>query len=193
VEPVQTRAPTDEARRVNKVLKNIKDGQEELQTEWGLTPEDFRPSLETKTKFKTRSDKFSIENEFDAMSLSSKTQASTIDTPEQAEEKVTVKEKALATFRALFPQGDGGLKCVTWDSFINAMGKVGFEARRSGGSAVMFEPNGESKWFGKGKIVIHRPHPNSDIDQVMLLSIGKRMKKWFGWNRESFALEGKKK
>lgn len=68
------------------------------------------------------------------------------------------------------------------------MSKVGFLARRSGGSTVLFEPSEDSKWYGMGSIAFHRPHPDSEIDAVMLLSIGKRRKKWFGWEREVFEL-----
>jgi len=73
------------------------------------------------------------------------------------------------------------------------MSKVGFEARGSGGSAVTFEPNRLCKWFGQGKIIFHRPHPISTIDQVMRFPIGKRMKRWFGWGKDTFELEAKQK
>jgi hypothetical protein len=68
------------------------------------------------------------------------------------------------------------------------MATLGFISRRSGGSAVTFEPRACSKWFGQGSIVFHRLHPDSTIDPVMLNSIGKRMKKWFGWGNEMFEL-----
>lgn len=139
---------------------------------------DVRPSFESKAKVKTRSDKSSIEKELQAMTMSSGQPSS----EDPSEPTVAVKEKPLGIFRSLFPQNEGGTKSVAWDSFVDAMSKVGFEARRSGGLAVLFEPNGESKWYGKGKIAIHRPHPSSTIDHVMLLSIGKRMNTWFGWS-----------
>lgn len=80
-------------------------------------------------------------------------------------------------------------KTVKWESFVKAMSQVGFVARHSGGSAVLFEPSQNSKWFGRGKIVFHRPHPVPVIDSVILSSMGKRMNKWFGWNEETFVLE----
>jgi hypothetical protein len=69
------------------------------------------------------------------------------------------------------------------------MAKAGFISRRSGGSAVTFEPSGESNWFGQASIVFHRPHPNSTIDPIMLFSIRNRMKKWFGWGQDTLVLD----
>jgi len=111
---------------------------------------------------------------------------------------VAVTKSAFSVFRSMFPSRiseEPSQKEVRWDSFVQAMAEseVGFVARRSsGGSAVQFEPNESSKWFGKGKIVFHKPHPVPVIDPVMLLSMGKRMRKWFGWNEETFVLEEKK-
>lgn len=83
------------------------------------------------------------------MTISSDSPRASLDVDEP---KVTVKEKALGIFRSLFPHSEYGDKSVEWDSFVDAMSKVGFEARRSGGSAVLFEPNNGSKWYGKGKV-----------------------------------------
>jgi len=55
--------------------------------------------------------------------------------------------------------------------------------RHGGGSAVVFE--GESL---SGKIVFHKPHPVAKIDPIMFRVMGKRMNKWFGWTRDTFAL-----
>jgi hypothetical protein len=46
-----------------------------------------------------------------------------------------------------------------------------------------------SKWNGKGKIVLHKPHPTPELDSVMLLINGKRTSKWFGWSKETFVLK----
>ncbi|KAF7923039.1 uncharacterized protein EAE98_007744 [Botrytis deweyae] len=83
-------------------------------------------------------------------------------------------------------------KTVPWDSLVNAMAEAGFIASHErGGSAVQFEPDTSSPWFGKGKIVFHKPHPERVVDAVMLGVMGKRMKKWFGWSDETFEV-GKK-
>jgi hypothetical protein len=82
-----------------------------------------------------------------------------------------VKKGTLQTLRSLFFARERVTE-VSWDNFTDAMAKIGFTARRNGGSAFLLEPSGESKWFGRGKISIHRPHPGSTIDSVMLLCIG---------------------
>jgi hypothetical protein len=178
VEPVQTsissRVPDfSTMQEPSKISKHIKQSTP-IQTEWGQTPTDVRPSFEQKAKVKTRSDKSLIEKDLETMTISPDSPRAS---PDVDELKVIVKEKALGIFRSLFPHSKCGAKSVAWDSFVDAMSKVGFEARRSGESAVLFEPNNGSKWYGKGKIAVHRPHPDSIIDPIMLLSVGKRMKK----------------
>lgn len=71
---------------------------------------------------------------------------------------------------------------------VDAMANVSFMSQRSGGSAVTFQPVAGSNWDGRGSITIHRSHPASTIDPVILTSIGKRMKKWFGWDEETSEL-----
>lgn len=110
----------------------------------------------------------------------------TSDTPNTAHEKIPVKKSAFDIFSCLFTRKKS--KGVLWDRFVDAMAKVGFVSRSSGSSAVTVEPDVGSKWYGKGSIVFHRPHPDSTIDPVILGSIGKRMKKWFGWDGEMFEL-----
>jgi hypothetical protein len=97
----------------------------------------------------------------------------------------SVTKNSIAVFQSMFSCRNFtnvSQKEVRWDSFVLAMAEpvVGFVARHSsGGSAVQFEPKEGSKWFGMGKIVFHKPHPVPVIDPVMLLSMGKRMRKWF--------------
>lgn len=65
---------------------------------------------------------------------------------------------------------------------MRAMSDVGFVVREAGGSAVAFEKE-------DGKIVFHKPHPEIEIDSVILHIMGKRMTKWFGWSKEMFVSE----
>jgi hypothetical protein len=76
------------------------------------------------------------------------------------------------------------------DRFVIAMVQIGFVARHNGGSAVLFEPNGECKWypFG-GKIVFHRPHPDPTLTPLILKFMGKRFHKRFSWCAETFVLK----
>jgi len=64
---------------------------------------------------------------------------------------------------------------------VIAMEDAGFPAAHSGGSAVTFMQTGSN-----GRIIFHRPHPVAKIDQIMLKGFGKRMRKWFGWEKETF-------
>lgn len=50
---------------------------------------------------------------------------------------------------------------------------------QSSGSAVSFKND-------MGTIVFHQPHPDPTIDPIMLLSMGKRLRKWFGWDAGVF-------
>ncbi|KAL2069446.1 hypothetical protein VTL71DRAFT_14125 [Oculimacula yallundae] len=152
----------------------------EAQTEWGSTPADTKPVTVTKDKVKTRGTAFEDQ---DNSTLSSLT-----DDEAKIPEKVKVKKAAYEVFRSLYA-GLANTAPIPWTRFVDAMAKVGFLSSRSGGSAVTFEPCGESRWFGSGSIVIHRPHPDSAIDAIILMEIGKRMKKWFGWDAGLFQLD----
>ncbi|KAI1408769.1 hypothetical protein F5Y13DRAFT_204516 [Hypoxylon sp. FL1857] len=96
---------------------------------------------------------------------------------------ILVTERSLNIFGYMFPEtAEESGKTVVWDDFVHAICEVGFTARNNGGSAVLFES------IDGGKIVFHKPHPVAKIDSVMLRSMGKRMAKWFGWNRDRFVL-----
>ncbi|KAI1402587.1 hypothetical protein F4819DRAFT_272081 [Hypoxylon fuscum] len=99
---------------------------------------------------------------------------------------IQVTERSLSIFEYMFPKNaEESTKTVGWDEFVHAVCDVGFTARNNGGSAVLFENS------AGGRIVFHKPHPVAKIDSVMLRSMGKRMTKWFGWNRERFVLADK--
>lgn len=68
------------------------------------------------------------------------------------------------------------------------MGEVGFMARQTHGSEYSFEPRESCKWYGKGRIVFHKPHPEPMYEAWKLLGVGKRMGKWFGWSADTFEL-----
>jgi len=40
-----------------------------------------------------------------------------------------------------------------------------------------------------GRIVFHKPHPSPKIEPVLSLAMGRRTRKWFGWEWEGFVLE----
>jgi hypothetical protein len=101
--------------------------------------------------------------------------------------RIAVPKKAYATFRYMFPQTEEERqKDVTWDTFVSNMTDAGFIARNGGGSIVTFEDVN-----GTGRINFHKPHPEPVIDPVMLRTMGRRLNKWFGWDRERFVLAGR--
>jgi len=175
------------ARSAAKGAKNLKNASLPMQTRWGSDTQGEIGALEPKVKVKTRATTESEE--------SSRGSASDIvedDKPEPL--RVVVSRGAFSVFQAMFPSpgNEDGTRVVKWGAFVNAMaeGEVGFVARHDGGgSAFTFEPNEMSKWKGKGKIVLHQPHPTPELDSVMLLINGKRMSKWFGWSKETFVLK----
>jgi len=97
---------------------------------------------------------------------------------------VPVRQQTLNTLSTMFPNDmEEAAKSVDWNAFVQAMADAKFTARHGGGSAVVFECESSS-----GKIVFHKPHPVAKIDPIMFRVMGKRMNKWFGWTRDTFAL-----
>lgn len=155
------------------------------------TTSKFQPK-EAKTKTKARSEPIPVE----VVSPCTSTFEESPDT--QAPIEVSMSKSAFGIFHSMFPSRnseEASQKTVRWDAFVLAMAEPGIEfvARHSaGGSAVQFEPDEKSRWFGEGKIVFHKPHPVPVIDSVLLSSMGKRLRKWFGWTNKTFVLEEKK-
>ncbi|KAL0253237.1 hypothetical protein SLS55_010209 [Diplodia seriata] len=113
-------------------------------------------------------------------------------TPDEPGTKVTVTHKrSLDVLTAMFPASSGqdALRLVDWDTFVLAMADAGFSARNNGGSAVVFQSDRPGAPVHGGKIIFHKPHPVPKIDPVMLHSMGRRMRRWFDWCRDSFVLD----
>lgn len=93
-----------------------------------------------------------------------------------------IKPESIRVLSRLFPSTteEYAAKPLDWKSFVIAMEDAGLFASQSGGSAVTFAKQ------GMGRIVFHKPHPIAKVDQAMLQCWGKRMRKWFGWERETF-------
>ena len=78
-----------------------------------------------------------------------------------------------------------------WKDFIKFMTRLGFGVAPCGGSLVRFEgriavvENGEKKTKAKS-IMIHRPHPSSEMTPEQIYDIGLRCGRHFGWVRENF-------
>lgn len=95
--------------------------------------------------------------------------------------KIYVNHESLRIFARMFPSSNTQAKGITkWAQFVTAMTDAGFPAVNSGGSTVHFGSD-------EGSIVFHKPHPEPNIDAVALQNMGRRMRKWFGWEWERFA------
>ncbi|KAJ4391285.1 hypothetical protein N0V93_004902 [Gnomoniopsis smithogilvyi] len=108
-------------------------------------------------------------------------------------ERIKVKRASLPLLRQMFPSegefkdsntsetAETGLKSWKWQYFVEVMLDTGFDVSQGTGSAVSFEHPS-----GMGRIVFHQPHPQPIIDPVMLRFMGRRMNRWFGWQRKTF-------
>ena len=87
-------------------------------------------------------------------------------------------------FSRMFPTDVENMGSVEWRNLVRAMVGVGFTAQHKGGSAVVFEHEETSR-----RIVFHKPHPDSNVHPKMLHAMGRRLSKWFGWDRRFLGLD----
>ena len=105
----------------------------------------------------------------------------------------------LNVIQLLFPESDDNpsKKCIDWVEFVEAMSGLHFTAESRGGSVFTFK--GYIKVAGPGapsepclrSINVHKPHPKPEMGPILLQSIGKRLHKSFGWERQHFKLKSK--
>lgn len=106
-----------------------------------------------------------------------------------AMERIPIKKDSLPLLRQMFPEansqftGLSGARHWKWQHFLDVMMDSGFTISQGSGSAVSLEHPS-----GTGRIVFHQPHPRAVVDPIMLRSMGKRLAKWFGWNRDTFVV-----
>jgi hypothetical protein len=152
-----------------------------LQTQWGRT--EIVESLNTKTKSKAKTRAEQLDSLPEA-------ESTPVAKPEKIQSKMRVKKRTFDIFAMMFPaSNEEAAKSLNWDVFVHAMADVGFSARHGGGSAVVFEKEDDIGEGKNRKIVFHKPHPIAKIDPVMFRSMGRRMRKWFGWHRDLFLYE----
>ncbi|TVY82305.1 hypothetical protein LSUE1_G002243 [Lachnellula suecica] len=178
---ILTRIAENELRKATKVPSSGSG----IQTQWGLIAEESSSATAPKVKVKTHSDSPV------GQSLEDLTIASEDD--EIPRIKVAVSKRTLQSLQALFPNPnfEERTKSVDWASFVHAMAEVGFAAKQTDGSVYSFEPTQACKWYGKSKILFHRPHPEPKYDAWRLLGMGKRMRKNFDWEADTFELAKK--
>ncbi|GAB1730776.1 hypothetical protein NU195Hw_g72t1 [Hortaea werneckii] len=99
---------------------------------------------------------------------------------------IPVNSESLRIFARIFPNTtETAFKgVVQWKQFVTAMTDAGCSATHTGGSAVSF--GRKARDGADGTIVFHKPHPDTEMDNLMLRMMGKRLKKWFGWDEGTF-------
>ncbi|EKG17645.1 hypothetical protein MPH_05094 [Macrophomina phaseolina MS6] len=172
------------ARNEARVKKKTNVASEYPQTVWGTSNEGNIERLgeASRTKLKTRPTVAVPSSGKEVLlqdAIRSPTKVEPLSVP------LPLKYRTRAIFSRMFPRDPEKIqKPVDWTDFVLSMGDVGFTAKHSGGSAVIFENETKSR-----KIVFHRPHPIAKIYPVMIRAMGSRMKKWFGWDREYLGLD----
>lgn len=97
--------------------------------------------------------------------------------------RISVKQESLSVFNKMFTSG--GTSSIRWIQLVQALTDAGMTATQVPGSGVKFSNGRES-------IVLHKPHPEPVVDGVMLrCQIGRRLQKWFSWDKETFVLRVK--
>lgn len=163
------------------------------QTQWGSEePSDITIPIRSKVKQKSRPDKVPESVQVQRNEIATATDqvpsTSVLDS-KVSPSTIPVKQRASTILRSMFPSTpEESMKTIDWDAFVLAMAEVGFIAKHSGGSAVSFERDQHLDGQG-GRIIFHKPHPVAKIDPVMLHSMGRRMRKWFGWDKGVFCLD----
>lgn len=152
----------------------------EVQTRWGSTDLVSLNLAKDSLKVKRRPDTSSYSVQDQVIETGAKPEPEPLP-------PVSVRQQSYIILRGMF-SSEPSTKMIEWDTFINAMSEAGFSAKHSSGSAVNFEVDDWKRgWVGK--IVFHKPHPLAKIDPIMLRSMGRRMARWFGWNRNTFAVK----
>lgn len=99
-------------------------------------------------------------------------------------EKIHVNPETLSVIKQMYGPANANKSGVRWVKLVRALTDAGFVATEGAGSAVQFSSD-------KGCIDFHRPHPDPTVDPIMLHMMGRRLRKWFDWDLDRFALRTK--
>ncbi|KAK5694377.1 hypothetical protein LTR17_024858 [Elasticomyces elasticus] len=100
--------------------------------------------------------------------------------------KIFVKSKSVELFDRMFTASVAESSDINWEELVAAMVDAGCAATPNGGSAVTFRQCSG----GKSVIGFHRPH-DSNVNPVMLKAMGRRLRKRFDWDAETFVTREK--
>ncbi|KAK3637903.1 hypothetical protein LTR22_018041 [Elasticomyces elasticus] len=98
--------------------------------------------------------------------------------PRPAQERIAVSDESRSLFTAMYTRCRQ--KDFRWQQLVSALGDAGMSMIHTGGSAVMFSH------ATNGSITFHRPHPKLDVNSFHLRCFRKRLRKWFGWDANTF-------
>ena len=105
------------------------------------------------------------------------------DSPAHTTQKgIDVSDRSICLFSRMFSSFESLRGLTRWEDFVAAMADAGCSATHNGGSAVTFVDERNNC----GSIVVHRPHPDPNLDPIKLRAIGKRLGRRFGWDAETF-------
>ena len=130
-----------------------------------------------KEKKKTRPSQPSETSQEDSTSLVFNASPSLEAQP--VEDPISVKSENFGLLHAMFTAAKVQMRSYSWAHFTQAMADAGCSVTQGSGSAVHFRSE-------KGTIVFHRPHPEPTIAQEILIAMGKRLRKRFGWTEKTF-------
>ena len=153
------------------------------QAQWDTTEAPKPSASEPKIKVKTRPTEQDITTKLEQLNL--------VQEEEKIPEpKIPISRPSLKIIEMMFPApSPHPTTSVDWKDFVALMADAGFSARSAGGSAVIFEQERHRLQGQASKIVFHKPHPDGEVISHKLRWHGRRLAKWFGWNRDTFCLE----
>lgn len=157
-----------------------------VQTTWGSSDSstsgsESAPSKRTKVKT-TGSSMSDLSVLALSISDSDETQKSDDHKPIAA---IAVRQDSLSVFRKMFASSTGSTPgSVKWTKLVQALTDAGLVATQAPGSAVTFASH------DGGAINFHKPHEPL-VDALILRTMGKRLRKHFGWEGYSFVLRSK--
>ncbi|KAK5675136.1 hypothetical protein LTS10_012210 [Elasticomyces elasticus] len=99
---------------------------------------------------------------------------------------ISVRSRSVEVFDRMFTAAVSESSNIDWEEFVAAMVDAGCAATPNGGSAVTFRQCN----FAKSAIGFHRPH-DSKVNPVMLKAMGRRLRKRFDWDAETFVMREK--
>jgi hypothetical protein len=166
-----------EAQRSRAATTSKQEDTHAVQTVWGHEPE--QPKF---VRTKAKSTLVAEDDKLDLAGLNIHEKSHTAAVSAPAKVTIAVKQNSKRVFDKISSR-TATASNFRWNHLVDALIDAGMIATQAPGCAVRFEND-------HGSIVFHQPHGynhNSTLDAEFLRSqIGKRLTKWFGWDRDTF-------